>query len=567
MMTDIAVDNRGTTGQVSNEDSTMPSIMESICTAPIKAGQKDIDPCETTPPDGDLAGFSTGASGDQVGSSLVCLGEVEPHIVFDNNSGNISESSLKDSPKSSALDVSVLVCPIISKKTDDAGENPGTTLSVPSNPENSDMKSPSTSESGSGNKAEPLGSSNDNDSPEGLRVLTKADDVGDHPRVTSPILAARDHSGLVVAPDGVETEIHSGNKMECAVKEYSESSPFNVRSIGCTTSTTADDVGDHPREAALMSVTADNSGVVKCPGVTEKKSGGKIQPSPKESPKTSPLDIESIEGPTPLPGSLESSGVHNCGGFSKELDMPSVEAKATECSGEAIVEGLEISQKDIDFGAVVEPADTAPSDTITSDEAPSDKGQLAASCVREDKEDPMFETVHSFVAESTTADVVPKDHDEMPLPPEIQSSEGDCVEVHNMEVDPSEGLSEKGSVSSSVPLEDSKCPEAEMGDAIDASEVCGILPSFSTINQSLKFLKNLSELGTFILKAIRFIRFEIIGVELFEEIQFTPPKNIVTRVIMERKTILENENLAYKIVLYIASIFNTIGKSRNNNFF
>lgn len=402
--TDVSV-NPGTTGQVSNEDSTMLSKMESISTAPINAGQEDTDPSNRGPAD--------------------------------------------------------------------AGEIPGTT-SVPTNPEHSDMN-PVTSESGSGNKAEPsvkepLGSSNVINNPEG--VLTKADDVGDHPRVTSPILQAPDHSGLVVVPDGVETGIHSGNKTECPLKEYSESSPFNIRSIGCTTSSiTADDIGDHPREATSMSVSTDNASVVKSPGVTEKNSEVKIEPSPKESPKSSPLEIESLEGPALLPRSLESSGVHNCVGL--ELDMPSVEANATKCSSEAIAEGLEISQKDINCGAVVGPADTATRcDTIPSDETP-EKGQLVAPCVgSEDKEDPMLETVNSVVAESSNADNL-RDHDEMPLPPEIQSSEG--VEVHNMEVDPSEGP-EKVPVSSSVPLEDSKCPEAEVGDAIVASEVGGILP-------------------------------------------------------------------------------------------
>lgn len=403
--TDVSV-NPGTTGQVSNEDSTMLSKMESTSTAPINAGQEDTDPSNRGPAD--------------------------------------------------------------------AGEIPGTT-SVPTNPEHSDMN-PVTSESGSGNKAEPsvkepLGSSNVINNPEG--VLTKADDVGDHPRVTSPILQAPDHSGLVVVPDGVETGIHSGNKTECPLKEYSESSPFNIRSIGCTTSSiTADDIGDHPREATSMSVSTDNASVVKSPGVTEKNSEVKIEPSPKESPKSSPLEIESLEGPAPLPRSLESSGVHNCVGL--ELDMPSVEANATKCSSEAIAEGLEISQKDINCGAVVGPADTATRcDTIPSDETP-EKGQLVAPCVgSEDKEDPMLETVNSVVAESSNADNL-RDHDEMPLPPEIQSSEGG-VEVHNMEVDPSEGP-EKVPVSSSVPLEDSKCPEAEVGDAIVASEVGGILP-------------------------------------------------------------------------------------------
>ena len=498
-------------GQISNEFT--PSKMENISTVSLIGGEKDVDPCQKAPLDGGPPGFNTRASCYQVGSLLVCPVEVGLAVVFDTNYVNKSESSLKDAPKpclclkfSIKTDVSVnpgttgqvsnedstmpsemesiSTAPINAGQEDtdpcnrgpaDAGENPGTT-SIPTNPEHSDMKSPVTSESGSRNKAEPsvkepLGSSNGINSPEG--VLTKADDVGDHPRVTSPILQAPDHSGLVVAPDGVKTGIHSGNKMECALKEYSESSPSNIRSVGCTTSSiTADDIGDHPREATSMSVSTDNSSVVKSPGVTQKNSEVNIEPSPKESPKSSPLDIESLEGPAALPGSLESSGVHNCMGL--KLDMPSEEANATKCSSEAIAEGLEISQKDINCGAVVGPADTATRcDTITSGETP-EKGQLTPSCVgSEDKGDPMLETVNSVVAESSNADNL-KDHDEMPLPPEIQSSEGG-VEVHNMEVDPSEGP-EKVPVSSSVPLEDSKCPEAEMGDAIDASEVGGILP-------------------------------------------------------------------------------------------
>lgn len=442
-------------GQISNEFT--PSKMENISTVSLIGGEKDVDPCQKAPLDGGPPGFNTRASCYQVSNEDSTMpSKMESISTAPINAGQEDTDPCNRGPA-------------------DAGENPGTT-SIPTYPEHSDMKSPVTGESGSTNKAEPsvkepLGSSIGINSPEG--VLTKADDVGDHPRVTSPILQATDHSGLVVAPDGVETGIHSGNKTECALKEYSESSPSNIKSIGCTTSSIiADDIGDHPREATSMSVSTDNSSVVKSPGVTQKNSEVKIDPSPKESPKSSPLDIESLEGPVALPGSLESSGVHNCMGL--KLDMPSVEANATTCSSEAIAEGLEISQKDINCGAVVGPADTATRcDTITSDETP-EKGQLVASCVgSEDKEDPMLETVNSVVAESSNADNL-KDHDEMPLPPEIQSSEGG-VEVHNMEVDPSEGP-EKVPVSSSVPLEDSKSPEADMGDAIDASEASGILP-------------------------------------------------------------------------------------------
>jgi hypothetical protein len=215
-------------GQLSNENSSTPSIMESICASPLTAGEKDVDHCQRAPQDGDLAGFIRGASSDQVDSSLACPGEVEPTVGINDNSGNKSKSSLKESPSSSHVDPSSLVYPTISTRTNDAGDNPGTTSSVPTNPDDPDMvKSPGMTESGSGNKTEafvivPVRSSNEFNSLEGLRVSTKSDDVGDHLRVTSHIPATSDHSGSEVAPDVAETESNSGKKTECAEKESSD---------------------------------------------------------------------------------------------------------------------------------------------------------------------------------------------------------------------------------------------------------------------------------------------------------------------------------------------------------
>lgn len=397
-------------GQLSNENSTTPSIMESICASSLTAGQKEVDHCQRAPPDGDLAGFIRGASSDQVDSCLACPGEVEPPIGVSDNSGNKSKSSLKESPSSSPVDPSGLVCPTISSKTNDAGDNPQTISSVPTNPDDPDMvKSPGMTESGSGNKTEAfvkvhMRSSNEFDSPEGLRVSTKSDDVGDHLTVTSHIPATPDHAGSEVAPDVVETENNSGKKTECAEKESSDIYNFS-------------------------------------------------------------------------------------GSVSDKLDMASAEAKATECSSEAVVEGLETSQRDIDFGAVLGPADTARGySTVTSDETPSDKGQWDAQHGGSKAQgEPRLETVCSVVPESTNAELVPKDHVGS-LPPEMPSSVGDCVEVCNMEVDP-EGLSEKDPVGSTVPPDVLECPEAEMGDGIDAPQVGGTLPNFSTIYHNLKSLK------------------------------------------------------------------------------
>uniref|UniRef100_A0A2N9E7U6 Uncharacterized protein n=1 Tax=Fagus sylvatica TaxID=28930 RepID=A0A2N9E7U6_FAGSY len=61
---------------------------------------------------------------------------------------------------------------------------------------------------------------------------------------------------------------------------------------------------------------------------------------------------------------------------------------------------------------------------------------------------------------------------------------GDTVSEHvdlpssslGTEEEDMEGLPEKGPISSSVPLEESNCPKAEMGDRIDASQAGGILP-------------------------------------------------------------------------------------------
>ncbi|XP_042967080.1 uncharacterized protein LOC122300466 isoform X2 [Carya illinoinensis] len=424
--TEVADDNPGTTQLLSNEKPNMPSKMETICTDSLSSGQKDVDPACL---DGDLARFSTGVSGDQVGSFLVRPGEVEPAIEFDHNLGNKSESSLRKSPNSSPLDISGQVCPMISTRTDDASENPGTTSAVPTNPDHSDVvKSPNVAECGSGNETKhfvqvPVRSSDDINFPEGLGVLGKSDDVGDHLRGTSPILETPDNSRLVVAADVVETEIGSGNKTESAVEE---SSPCDVRSIECTTSPIiADDIGDH-------------SSVVEHPGVTKGNFENSVDPSPEVSPKSSSLDIKSLQ--------------------------------ATECSGEAIVEGLELPQKDINAGDIQEPVGTASGyGTPKSDQTPSDKGQTGVPCgVGEDEGEVRLETVHSVVASANANDV--------PLPPEIQSSGADCVGICNMEVDLTEGLSEQDPISTLVLLEDSECPEAEMSDATDASQVCEIFP-------------------------------------------------------------------------------------------
>jgi hypothetical protein len=394
-------------GQLSNENLIMPSIMESICESPLSAGEKDVDHCQRAPQD-DLAGFTRGATSDQVDSSLACPGEVEPPVGINDNSGNKSKS-LKESPSSSPIDPIGLVCPTISTKTNDAGDNPGTS-SVRTNPDDPDIvMSPGMTESGSGNKMEafvkvPLRSSNEFNSPEGLRVSPKSDDVGDHLRVTSHILETPDHSGSEVASDVLETVSNSGKKTECAEKESSDIYNFS-------------------------------------------------------------------------------------GSVSDKLDVAPVEAKATECSSKDVVEGMETSQRDIDLGAVPGPADTARGyNTVTSVETLSGKGQWDAQHGgSEAQEEPRLETVHSD-PETTNAELGPKDH-VGPLAPEMPSSVGDCVDACNMEVDPSEGLFEKDPASSTVALEVLECPEAEMSDGIDAPQVGGTLPNFSTINRNLKSLK------------------------------------------------------------------------------
>ncbi|KAF5452399.1 hypothetical protein F2P56_027401 [Juglans regia] len=428
-------------GQLSNENSTSPNKTESICAAPLNAGQKNVDACPRTPQDGDLPGFSTGASSDQVYSSSICPVEVEPPVAFDNDS--------TEKPGSSD-DIN---CP------PQDGDLPGFSTGASSDQVYSSSICPVEVEppvAFDNDSTEKPGSSDDINCPEGLGVLGKSDDVGGHLRGTSPILETPDNSGLVVAADVVETEIDSGNKTESAVKE---SSPCDVRSIEYTTSPiTADDIGDH-------------SSVVEHPGVTKGNSENNVDPSPKESPKSSPLDIKSLQGSTQLPLSREYSDVNNFNvSVSDKFNLPSVEAKATECSGGAIVEGLELPQKDINAGDVQEPVGTASGyGTPKSDQTPSDKGQTGVPCgVGEEEGEFRLETVHSVVASANANDV--------PLPPEIQSSGADCAGICNMEVDLTEGLSEHDPISTLALPEDSECPEAEMSDATDASQVCEIFP-------------------------------------------------------------------------------------------
>lgn len=457
-----------------DDKPTTLSTMEAISTDPLDAGQNDVDPLERAPLDGDLAGFNTEVSSNPVGSSLVCPVAVEPPVASDDNSAKETESSIRLSPNSSPLDIGGLVYSTITMKTNDAGDNPETTLSDPTNPDHTDtVKSPSMTRTSSGNKIEsfvqvPLTSSDDIKSPEVVRELTKSDDVCDHLKVTSPFPESADNSGLVVVPHVAEIQIKSRDKIECSVKESSESSHCHVKSTEYTTSPLT---ADHPREAALMFVTTDSFSVVDPPGVIKVNCENIVEPLPKESAKYSPLDSKSFDSPTPLPASPEDSGLNNFScSVSDKSDLPSVKAEADECFGEAVFEGMEISQKDTDPGVVLGPAGTAPGyNSLMSDEAPSDKGQVDAP-YGGDEDEVRLETVHSIVAESVNAELVPKDEDS-PLVPDIQSSGGNCVEVCNMEVDLPEGLSEKDPVSHPVTLEDSERPQAEMSDAIDASQV------------------------------------------------------------------------------------------------
>ncbi|KAK9288088.1 hypothetical protein L1049_016535 [Liquidambar formosana] len=182
-----------------------------------------------------------------------------------------------------------------------------------------------------------------------------------------------------------------------------------------------------------------SKGAVESPGMSENNSGNVAEPLVKESPKSSALKVRSIEGTEIF---VKGDDVGDVSGHPVPVDpdhsldvvfrpedkpgMPTGES--TECSSEAISESPGVTP-------VVAASDYG---IATLHDDPSDKGNLEAPCSgSEDKRDPVLESVHSITPESCNAEPVPKEH-EVQLSTGVESTEGDCDEACNMEVDPVE---------------------------------------------------------------------------------------------------------------------------------
>jgi len=129
-----------------------------------------------------------------------------------------------------------------------------------------------------------------------------------------------------------------------------------------------------------------------------------------------------------------------------------------------------LAEEDKKIEGISEPV-VLPSSSLAEEdkkiEGLSDKGPVSGSVPLEESKGSETETGDQMVAFQAglivTGDTV-SEHVDLP-----SSSLG--TEEEDME-----GLPEKGPISSSVPLEESNCPKAEMGDRIDASQAGGILP-------------------------------------------------------------------------------------------
>ncbi|XP_007035456.2 PREDICTED: chromatin structure-remodeling complex protein SYD isoform X1 [Theobroma cacao] len=176
------------------------------------------------------------------------------------------------------------------------------------------------------------------------------------------------------------------------------------------------------------------------PGMTEIYPGNEVEPSLKESPKASDDNGRSV-GLNGIPSETLDSDLSavNLSGISfDKSDLPSVVLK---CSTEAIVvEGPEVSENSDNLGATAVVDDAAPAcETSILDEAPVDNcdvdGQFGCG---EAKGDPVPESFLSTATDSTDTELVPQDGGGLQQPLVVKDGEGDGVEIHNMEVDPSE---------------------------------------------------------------------------------------------------------------------------------
>jgi hypothetical protein len=132
-----------------------------------------------------------------------------------------------------------------------------------------------------------------------------------------------------------------------------------------------------------------------------------------------------------------------------------------------------LAEEDKKIEGISEPV-VLPSSSLAEEdkkiEGLSDKGPVSGSVPLEESKGSETETGDQMIAFQAglivTGDTV-SEHVDLP-----SSSLG--TEEEDME-----GLPEKGPISSSVPLEESNCPKAEMGDRIDASQVGGLLPDIN----------------------------------------------------------------------------------------
>ncbi|XVE65684.1 hypothetical protein DITRI_Ditri08aG0019500 [Diplodiscus trichospermus] len=270
----------------------------------------------------------------------------------------------------------------------------------------------------------------------------KADNTGDNSRVVlsvSGVVEPSINDSETKKEDSGMTEIYSGNDVEPSLKESPRASDENSRSIG---------LKEIPAE------TLDSETKKERPGMTEIYSGpgNEVKVSLKESPRASHSRSVGLNDLATETSVSDQSAVNLSGVSFYKADMPSI---VTRCSTEAIVvEGPGASENSNNLGASVVVEDTAPvSETATLVEAPIDPcdgdGQSGGN---EAKVDLVPEPIVSIATESTYIELVPRDDRALQQPLLVNDREGNCVEIHNIEVDACEPVLSVATKSTDIEL-------------------------------------------------------------------------------------------------------------------
>ncbi|KAJ9154438.1 hypothetical protein P3X46_027771 [Hevea brasiliensis] len=437
-------------GQVSQKNSIAGVNKEVACTVPVSIGEKEIV-SSSRPAPHELPGPSPVSSGNEVDSTLSSQGPEEPSGMTQDELGNEKVPSSNELPKSSPFDVGSLEHPKISVGAADDGNFSTATLSSPMEIcDNNSMKKTEVSA-----KA-PLPCVIGIESP---TISANPDGVSFDSGVSTQMLPSP-VTDSVSRRIPVLAKTSSGNIIEPSSQES-----LDARSIqGSTSCVKPSGVGGHPSESGSVSASSCHSDNVQLPVITLNDSKDEIQPSSKESPepgaqlpsKESPelcalgIKSSSTSGtpnalgdhppvPRSISGNQDNLSNVEVEGISDRSDIHATADKAAVFIGETGVEFPEASKKTNNLGAdLLHGVVTTGCNTDTFCKAFTDHDKSEDLSIQiKDKRDPLSEPSQSVTSECNYVEVIAQDHGVMQLPLAVKSSEGDHVEVCNMEVDPS----------------------------------------------------------------------------------------------------------------------------------